>query len=102
MAGIVHLLLHAVAPALVARLVWGEAWLRAWLVMSATMLVDLDHFFSSTVYDANRCSIGFHPLHSGPVPIVWLAAACWRPTRLVGVGLVIHMILDGLDCIGIP
>ncbi|MDA1372567.1 MAG: DUF6122 family protein [Proteobacteria bacterium] len=49
-------------------------------------------------YDASRCSIGFHPLHEpfliGLYAIPWL----FPHTRLVGLGLVIHMALDSIDC----
>jgi len=64
----------------------------------ATMLVDLDHLLADPVYDAGRCSIGFHPLH-GFVPIIFYGLLCFFPkTRLVGIGLIIHMILDSVDC----
>ena len=35
--------------------------------MMATMLVDLDHLFADPIYDPDRCSIGFHPLHQYPI-----------------------------------
>jgi hypothetical protein len=50
------------------------------------------------LYDANRCSIGFHPLHTWPAMIVYVGLLIPKPTRLVGIGLVIHMALDGIDC----
>lgn len=66
--------------------------------MMATMLVDLDHLLATPIYDPTRCSIGFHPLH-GIVPIVGYVVLCaFSRTRLVGLGLVIHMGLDGIDC----
>ena len=62
------------------------------------MLVDLDHLLANPVYDAGRCSIGFHPLHSF-FPIAIYVGLCFIPkTRLIGIGLVIHMILDSIDC----
>ncbi len=94
-----HLALHLVVPGLVAAVFVRGRWRRAWLVMVATMLVDVDHLLATPVYDAARCSIGFHPLH-GPLAIVLYGAlALPRATRLVGVGLLLHMALDGLDCI---
>ena len=66
--------------------------------MMATMLVDLDHLLASPIYDPTRCSIGFHPLHSG-LPIGLYCLLVLHPkTRYVGLGLVIHMLLDLLDC----
>ena len=35
------------------------------------MLVDLDHLLADPIYDPERCSIGFHPLHSIPAIVVY-------------------------------
>jgi hypothetical protein len=67
--------------------------------MIATMLVDLDHLLAPTLYDPNRCSIGFHPLHTTPAIVAYCALALLPRTRLIGIGLVIHMALDGIDCV---
>ena len=96
---VAHLALHAAVPGLVAWLFFRPRWKRGWLVMLLTMLVDADHLLASPVFDPDRCSIGFHPLHTGPAIAVYLGLALMRPTRLIGVGLVIHMVLDGLDCL---
>lgn len=70
----------------------------AYLVMISTMLVDIDHLIVNPVYDPGRCGIGFHPLH-GLLPIAIYAALCFIPkSRYVGIGLLIHMALDALDC----
>ncbi len=66
--------------------------------MLATMIVDLDHLLASPMFDPNRCSIGFHPLHSYPAIFCYLAMALIPKSRIVGVGLLIHMALDGIDC----
>lgn len=66
--------------------------------MVATMLVDLDHLLANPVYDANRCSIGFHPLHELIPIFVYLLVCFIKPLRYIGIGLVIHMILDAIDC----
>ena len=66
--------------------------------MMLTLLVDLDHVLATPIYDATRCSIGFHPLHT-IIPIVIYLVACFIPkTRLIGIGLIIHMMLDSIDC----
>ncbi|MBI5482767.1 MAG: hypothetical protein HY906_28185 [Deltaproteobacteria bacterium] len=96
---VLHLVLHVAAPALVARLAWRAHWLRAWLVMLATMVVDLDHVLARPTYDAHRCSIGVHPLHSYPALVAYLLLAVWPRTRLLGVGLLLHMALDVIDCV---
>ena len=95
----VHLALHVVAPAVVARLAFPNRWKGAWIVMVSTMAVDLDHLMATPVFDPNRCSIGFHPLHTWPAMVVVLGLTAVPKTRLVGLGLAIHMALDGLDCL---
>ncbi len=98
LASTLHLLLHGLVPGVVAWLFFREHWRRAWLLMLATMLVDLDHLLADPIYDPNRCSIGFHPLHTAPAVFAYAGLSLWRRTRLIGVGLLIHMALDLSDC----
>jgi hypothetical protein len=93
-----HLALHFIVPLSVAFLFFSENLKLSYLVMMLTMLVDLDHLLASTIYDANRCSIGFHPLHQYWFIAIYLAMSFFSKTRLIGVGLIIHMSLDALDC----
>lgn len=95
---VLHLVLHAAVPLLVAVAFFRPRWRRAWLIMLATMLVDLDHLLADPIYDPGRCSIGYHPLHTWPAIAVYVLLTVPRRTRLIGLGLVIHMALDGLDC----
>lgn len=94
-----HMALHAALPAGAARLLWRDRWRTAWLVMMATMLVDLDHLLAQPVFDPQRCSIGFHPLHTWPAIAVYVVLAAIPKSRWVGVGLLLHMALDALDCL---
>ena len=96
-----HIILHFAAPAAVARLAYADRWRRAWLIMVATMVVDLDHLLANPIYDPHRCGIGFHPLHSWPAIFFYVFLTAVVPTRIVGLGLMIHMALDGLDCLWI-
>ena len=93
-----HLLLHFIIPALLVAVFFRKKWQVAYLIMIATMLVDLDHLLANPIYDAARCSINFHPLLTF-IPIGIYFLLCFpRKTRLVGLGLMIHMILDSIDC----
>lgn len=68
------------------------------MLLMSSMLIDLDHLFAEPVYDPGRCSIGFHPLHEF-IPVLLYAAMCIpAKTRLIGIGLVIHIVLDSIDC----
>lgn len=95
----VHLLAHVLVPGAVALLFFRSRWRYAWLVMLATMMVDLDHLLADPVFDPERCSIGFHPLHSLPAILVYALALALPLLRLVALGLLIHMGLDGADCL---
>lgn len=95
----IHMALHFIGPAAAARLGFADHWKRAWLIMMATMLVDLDHLLATPVFDPLRCSIGFHPLHTWPAMLVFVLLTAVPKTRLVGLGLMIHMALDTLDCL---
>jgi hypothetical protein len=98
MRAVLHLLLHLAVPAAVAGVAYRTRFWRAFGVMMATMLVDLDHLLATPMFDPNRCSIGYHPLHTAPAIAVYVALCLPRRTRWVGLGLVIHMALDQLDC----
>ena len=96
---LVHIILHFLVPGVVSRWFFNDRWKFAWLVMVLTMIVDLDHLFANPIYDPNRCGIGFHPLHSYMAIGVYLVMTAIPKVRFVGMGLVIHMVLDELDCI---
>jgi hypothetical protein len=96
---IVHLLLHAGVPALVAWLCFRDRFRRAWALMLLGWTIDLDHLLADPIYAPDRCSIGFHPLHTAPAIVVYGALTIPRPTRLFGIGLLIHIGLDLLDCL---
>jgi len=104
----IHLVLHVLVPALIAAIFARGRVAWAFIIMMATMAVDLDHLLAVPIYAANRCSIWFHPLHTGLPIIIYGLMMCWpligkgNKSRLigwVGTGLVIHMALDALDCL---
>ena len=85
-------------PAVLAALFFRKNWKVAYLLMTATMLVDIDHLLATPIYDSGRCSIGFHPMHRLWF-IVGYVALCFIPkARLVGISLTVHMALDAIDC----
>jgi hypothetical protein len=95
----IHVVLHILVPGIVARLGFADRWKQAWLIMVSTMVIDLDHLLANPVFDPLRCGIGLHPLHSYPAIVVYLAMAIFPKFRIIAIGLVIHMLLDGIDCI---
>ena len=93
-----HISLHFLVPALLAGLFYRARWRHAFLLLIATMAVDIDNLWASPIYDSDRCSIGFHLLHQPWFITLYLALALIPKTRLIGVGCLVHMALDGLDC----
>jgi hypothetical protein len=96
---IIHLMLHFTVPVVLAKFAFPDKWKSISLVMVSTMLVDLDHFLANPVFDPLRCSIGFHPLHSYYAIAVYLLMFAVPQLRFVALGLLIHMGLDGLECL---
>ncbi len=95
---VIHIILHILVPLIVALLFFRSQWKKAFILMMLTMLVDIDHLWANPIYSPGRCSIGFHYLHTW-VPIIFYFAMLFNSKlRLLGLGLVIHMILDATDC----
>jgi len=93
----IHFSLHVIAPGAIAYLFFRQTWMRSWAIMLATMLVDLDHLFATPVFDPNRCSIGFHPLHSYTAICCYLIFVFPTFTRIAAIGLLFHMLTDMID-----
>ena len=67
--------------------------------MLATMLIDVDHLLADPIFSPNRCSINFHPLHSYWAIVIFVFLAYFKKTRIIGVGLLLHIITDSIDCL---
>ena len=96
---LIHYGFHLLVPGLIAWIFFRTNWKVAWLIMLATMLVDLDHLLADPIFLANRCSINFHPLHTYMAIGVYFLMTLFKKLRIVGVGLILHMIADYLDCL---
>lgn len=112
----IHIALHFVVPLLVALAFYRGRWRSAVLIMISTMLIDVDHLLADPIYDPDRCSIGFHPMHTAPVIAIYVALFALplfvgrgsdgralkpapRVLHLAGLGLLIHVALDWTDCV---
>jgi hypothetical protein len=117
---LIHIALHFLVPLAVAVTWYRKRWFSAFAMLIGTMLIDLDHLLADPIYNPERCSIGFHPGHTWPAITVYLLAlgwSCWKKRYadsvsksgashheevvfMISLGLLIHMVLDGLDCLG--
>lgn len=103
-----HITQHIIVPLLinlfislflVNRQQWfSMAHVRVCAIMMCAMLIDLDHLLADPIFDPNRCSIGFHPLHQTPAIVVYGLLLLIPKTRILAIGLLIHIALDGIDC----
>ncbi len=96
---ILHTVLHFMVPALAARFFYKDNYGKVWLIMICTMAIDLDHLLAVPVFDPNRCSIAFHPLHSYPALCAYVLMTFVSELRIIGIGLLIHIGLDSADCL---
>ena len=99
MAQVIHYFFHLIFPAIIAFWFFKKDWEKTYLIFLLTMLVDLDHLLAVPIYDACRCSINFHPLHSLPAIAVYLTLLFFPKSRVIAIGLLMHMATDWLDCL---
>jgi len=95
---IIHYSIHILVPLIVALIFFKQYWLKAYLIMLACFIIDIDHVLASPMFDPNRCSINFHPLHSYYAMAVYVVLLIPKKTRVLGLGLVIHILADSADC----
>lgn len=99
---LLHYFLHFFAIAGIAWYYDPAKWKKYWLILLSTMLVDADHLLASPLFDATRCSIGYHPLHSYPAIAFYILGVLFlrhKLLRIIAIGLLFHMLTDFLDCL---
>ena len=96
----IHYFLHLGFPLVLAKVFFKSDWKKAYLILLATMLVDLDHLLADPIFKANRCSIQFHFLHTYYAMVVYVGLLFFKkPYNIIGIGLLFHMITDFIDCL---
>ena len=96
----IHYSLHFIFPLLIAFIFFRKNWKKVYLIMLLTMIVDLDHLIANPIFQADRCSINFHPLHTYYAIAVYSILIFFRkPLNIIGIGLLLHMLTDFIDCL---
>lgn len=95
---ILHYGSHFLLPLIVALIWFKLNWKIAFLIMLSGFWIDIDHLLANPIFDSNRCSINFHLLHSYYAIGIYIALSIYKKTRLIGLGLVLHIIADTIDC----
>lgn len=96
--GVIHYGIHFIGPLIIALLFFRKNWKKAFAIMLLGLLIDLDHLLANPIFDPNRCSINFHLLHSYYAIALYVLLTCAKSTRLIGLGLLIHILADTVDC----
>ena len=100
MQALIHYFLHFGAPLIIAFVFFRNDWKKVYLILLATMLVDLDHLLADPIFMADRCSINFHPLHTYyAMGIYTVMLFLKKPFNIIGLGLLFHMLTDYIDCL---
>jgi hypothetical protein len=90
--------MHFLLPGVIAFYFFKENWKNVWLILILTNLVDLDHLLATPIFSPTRCSINYHILHSYFAIAIYFAALFFKKTRIIAIGLLLHMLTDALDC----
>jgi hypothetical protein len=95
----VHYGIHFLVPLLLSVIFYKKQCLKSYLIFLSAFIIDLDHLTATPLFDPLRCSIDFHPLHSYLAIGLYFSLLVPSKTRLIGIGLCIHIIADGFDCL---
>ncbi|PKD15827.1 hypothetical protein APR41_11095 [Salegentibacter salinarum] len=97
-----HYFLHFIATGAIAWFYDKKNWKKNWLILLATMAVDIDHVVAEPLFDPMRCGIGYHPLHSHFAIITYVLGVLFIKNnflKLIFIGLLFHMLTDFIDCL---
>ena len=95
---LIHYSFHFIVPGLIAYFFFKKHWKKAYLIFIAAIMIDVDHLLATPIFDPNRCSINFHPLHTYYATAIYLFLAFWKKTRVFGIALLLHILADTIDC----
>lgn len=95
----VHYGIHFLVPIVIGLLFFKKKdRLRVILILMGGILIDVDHLLASPVFDPDRCSLNFHPLHSYWAIALYLGLLVFKKTRIFGLALLLHIVADAADC----
>jgi len=95
---VAHYGIHFLIPLFIAFFLFRKRWKLVYLIFIATMLIDLDHLLATPIFDPNRCSIQYHPLHTYWAIGLYFILLFFKKTRIIAIGLLVHIVADTIDC----
>ncbi len=93
-----HYGIHLIVPIFVALYFFKEQSVKIAIILLLGILIDVDHLLATPIFDPNRCSINFHPLHSYWAIFIYTSFLFFKKTRILGIALMIHILADTVDC----
>lgn len=96
---VLHYGIHFIVPVILGVLFYRNHRGMAVVILLSGILIDVDHLLASPVFDPNRCSIGFHPLHGYWAIGAYCLLLLFKKTRIFGLALMIHITADVADCL---
>lgn len=94
----IHYGFHFIVPIFIAYIFYNKQWKKVYFILIAGIFIDLDHILASPIFDPNRCSITFHPLHSYYAIGLYSILFFFKKTRVIGLALLLHILADTIDC----
>lgn len=94
-----HYGIHFIVPIIIGYFFYKEQRTRAIIILLAAILIDVDHLLATPIFEANRCSINFHPLHTYWAMGIYISLLFFKKTRIFGIALLLHMLADFVDCL---
>jgi hypothetical protein len=94
-----HYGIHFLVPIFIAFYFFKGQGIRIAILLLLGILIDIDHLWANPIFDPNRCSIGFHPLHSYWAILMYTLILFFTKTRILGLALMIHILADTVDCL---
>lgn len=93
-----HYGIHFILPIIIGLSLYKERRLKIILILLAGIILDLDHLWADPIFDPNRCSINFHPLHMYWAIAGYFLLLFFQKTRVFGIAFLIHILADTVDC----
>ncbi|WP_276166208.1 DUF6122 family protein [Zobellia alginiliquefaciens] len=95
---LVHYGIHFIVPIVIGWYFYKEYRAKAIVILLAGIVIDVDHLLATPIFAPDRCSVGFHPLHSYWAIAIYVGLLFFKKTRIYGLALIIHIVADITDC----
>ncbi|TLP80578.1 DUF6122 family protein [Maribacter sp. ACAM166] len=94
-----HYGIHFIVPILITFYFYKDN--RVWvaIILLSGILIDVDHILANPMFDPNRCSINFHPLHNYWAIALYIVLFSIKKTRVFGLAFLLHILADIVDCL---